>query len=306
MSIMAGMMMLFLRTIKKTQTASRTQILHIKMNNAKDELAAAHSYNRKHPYVFPKDQKAFYKELVIAGYPCLIIRSKKVPHKKGKAILYLHGGISNTWQAELMVARGYANHTGMDVFYPIYPSASEVSLLKSIEVLYEVYCKIIKKYGAGNTAIVGTSFGGTLGFELIDHNNRVASSVSMPVIFIANSPGGVPDTKEDWALMREFAKHDPVIDISAVEQIEEMQKLLDEKIPKYALCPIHEDFHNAPETYVYYARETLAGNHRAYEQRYEECGSGSKMHMNIHSGMMHGYSCIPVFAESRKRSRSGC
>jgi len=54
-----------------------------------------------------------------------------------------------------MVARGYANHTGMDVFYPIYPSVSEVSLLKSIEVLYEVYCKIIKKYGAKNTAIVG-------------------------------------------------------------------------------------------------------------------------------------------------------
>ena len=56
---------------------------------------------------------------------------------------------------------------------------------------------------------------------------------------------------------------------------------------------------NAPVTYVYYARETLAGNHRAYELRYKKCGCEDKMHMHIEDGMMHGYSCLPVFKESK-------
>lgn len=299
MSIAGKLAMSFLWAMKKTKIASDTKILHIKMDSASEELENARHYNLKHPYEFPRDKKALYKEFRIAGYPCILIRSKKARHIRGKVILYLHGGISNTWKEELMVARGYADHTGYDIFYPVYPSVSEVSLLTSIEVLYKVYSKIIQKYGAENTVIVGTSFGGTLGFELIDHNNRVEKPLEMPVLFIANSPGGVPDTDEDWRLMREFSKHDPVIDISAVENIESMQKLIDPDIPKYALCPIHEIFTNAPVTYVYYARETLAGNHRAYELRYKKCGCEDKMHMHIEDGMMHGYSCLPVFKESK-------
>lgn len=60
------------------------------------------------------------------------------------------------------------------------------------------------------------------------------------------------------------------------------------------------DFHNAPETYMYYAEELCAGNVRAYKIAYDRAGIGDRLHIHIQPKMMHGYSSVPVFPESKR------
>ena len=90
-----------------------------------------------------------------------------------------------------------------------------------------------------------------------------------------------------------------MIPIESMKMILDVAELLDEEIPKDTLCPIYEDFHDAPETYVYYATETCAGNAEIYMRAYERDGVADHMHMHIEQGMMHGYSTSPVFPESK-------
>lgn len=121
----------------------------------------------------------------------------------------------------------------------------------------------------------------------------------MPALVIANSPGGVPDTPGDWAEMERLSAFDPLIGVSAVKNIIPLQLLLSDNTPLWAYCPVHENFSHAPDTWVYYAEETLAGNHLAYERRYAECGVAERLHLSIQPGMMHAYACLPVFKESK-------
>lgn len=155
MSISGKMAMAILRVSSIMTRNSRSSAVDIEK-----ELKKSKSINEKNAYVFPKDKKAFYKEITVEGYPCLVIRSRKKEPKKEKAILFIYGGTTNQWKAEISIARGYAERTGMDIWYPIYPSISEVNITKTIDVLYAVYCKMLKKYTANNVAIVGDSFGG--------------------------------------------------------------------------------------------------------------------------------------------------
>lgn len=292
MSILGNMAMVILRIT--------SQFMKNGVYDINEEIKKAKEYNKKHIYSMPHDSMAFYKELTIADYPCLIIQTKKKPVIKDKAILFLHGGIKNDWKSELFIARGYANRTGMDIWYPIYPPITEVSITKTIEVIYQMYRQMIKKYNAEKIAIVGGSFGGFFALEIINWINRNGMEVKMPGLLIANSPAGLPDTEEDWELMRYYAKKDPILNVFAMEMVEGIVKYYDEKVPGYALYPMQGDFHNAPKTFIYYAEETCAGVSAAYVRVYERDGSANQIHMHIEPNMMHCYACCPVFAESRR------
>ena len=56
------------------------------------------------------------------------------------------------------------------------------------------------------------------------------------------------------------------------------------------------------DTYMYFAEELCAGNARAYKAAYDRAGVGDRLHIHIQPEMMHGYSCMPVFLESKKKS----
>lgn len=263
------------------------------------ELKKSKIINEKNTFVFPKDKKALYNEVLVEGYHCLVIRSRKSEPQKEQAILFIYGGTTNRWKAEISIARGYADRTGMDIWYPIYPSISEVNITKTIDVLYAVYRKMLKKYTANNVAIVGDSFGGLFATEIINWNNRSDTPVPMPRLIIANSPGGIPDTPEDWAEMEKYAKTDYLLNVEDFRMIDKLTAH-GQDTPKHAYCPLYEDFHNAPETYMYFGEECCAGNARAYREAFERAGCENKLHIHIEPGMMHGYSSIPVFPESKR------
>jgi len=262
-------------------------------------LEKARKINEKNKYVFPSDKKSMYKELTISGYPCIIIRSRKTENKRNKGLLFIYGGETLEWKSEISMARGYGDRTGMDVWYPIYPPITEVNITVTISVLYEVYRTMVKRYGAENIAIVGDSMGGLFAAGILNQINKSGQEVGMPKLFIANSPSGVPDTPEDWREMEQYAAKDPLFTLNAFRGLG-MIAANGRETPKDAYCPVHMDFRNAPETYMYYAEELCAGNAGAYRTAYERAGAADRLHIHIQPEMMHGYSCMPVFPESRE------
>ena len=263
------------------------------------ELEKAKKINEKNKYIFPSDKKSLYKEITISGYPCLVIRSKKAENKRNKGLLLIYGGNTLQWKSELAMARHYGDWTGMDVWYPIYPPITEVNITVTISVLYDTYCKMVKKYGAENIAIVGDSMGGMFAAGIINHINKNKLDVGMPKLFIGNSPAGVPDTPEDWKEMKKYASKDPLFTINAFRGIGFIAAH-GQETPKDTYCPLYMDFHNAPDTYMYFAEELCAGNVRAYRVAYDKAGVSDRLHIHIQPEMMHGYSCMPVFPESKK------
>ena len=147
------------------------------------ELAKAKKINEKNKYVFPSDRKSLYKEISISGYPCLVIRSRKTENKRNKGLLFIYGGNTRQWKSEIAMARRYGDRTGMDVWYPIYPPITEVNIMVTISVLCDTYCRMVKKYGAENIAIVGDSLGGLFAAGIINHINRNQLEVGMPKLF---------------------------------------------------------------------------------------------------------------------------
>ena len=263
------------------------------------ELKKARKINEKNKYVFPSDRKSLYKEVTISDHPCLIIRSKKTKNKKNKGLLLIYGGETLQWKSELAIARCYGDRTGMDIWYPVYPPITEVNITVTISVLYETYRTMVRKYGAENIAIVGDSMGGLFAAGIINHINKNRLNVRMPKLFIANSPAGVPDTIEDWYEMEKYASKDPFFTVNAFRGMGLIASH-GQETPKDTYCPVYMDFHNAPATYMYFAEELCAGNARAYKAAYTKAGAEDCLHIHIQPEMMHGYSCIPVFPESKR------
>lgn len=282
------------------KTADKTGILVPRIDDLEKEFARAEKYNKKHRFTIPKDRKAHYREVRIAGFPCLLIRPRLMKVNKRKAILYLHGGIKNEWKPELKTARNIGRKTGVDVWYSVYPSITEVPITRTIDVIYRTFRKMAKIYGGENIAVIGGSMGAFFAFQIVNRNNRHKNPAAMPGLLIAHSPGGVPASEKDWNIMRSYSEKDSLVSLQSIEQLKDMTASFGEAIPDHALSPVYEDFHNAPETYVFYGEETCAGNAPAYTKAYKRDGSSEKMHMHIEPDGIHCYALMQVFPESRR------
>lgn len=78
--------------------------------------------------------------------------------------------------------------------------------------------------------------------------------------------------------MKQYEKRDPFFTIRDVQVMIELTAH-GQETPPHALTPIHEDFHNAPPTYMYYGEEVLAGNAPAYRRAFQRDGVGERIHI---------------------------
>lgn len=296
MSITSKIATIIFKTYKHTQKP---------IINIEEEWEKSRKYNQKHKYKTPTDNKANYTETKTPdGQPLLIINSKKTKHTKNKAILFIYGGMNYDWKLQLRMAIKYADKTGITVYYPIYPPVSAVPVTQSIEVLYNTYKMLTRKYNPEKITIIGLSFGGTFAFEIINWINRKQENTPMPGLILAHSPGGLPENEEGWKKMEELDKKDCMLDVKSMKH---MAKFMahGHKIPPHAIYPIYEDFHNAPPTYVWYGDEVLYINAAKYKEAYTRDGSRDKIHIHHEPGLMHGYSSIPLLPESKKSYSKG-
>ena len=72
-----------------------------------------------------------------------------------------------------------------------------------------------------------------------------------------NSPFAYPKTSEEWRLAEELEKIDVMLPVGAFRYMFGLTKRVAPETPDYALYPMDMDFHNAPETYVFYAEKSV-------------------------------------------------
>lgn len=267
------------------------------------ELRRARAYNRKHPYREPADRKAVYQTIQVGPYPCLVIQPEK---RTNRAILFLHGGGDHdAWKPEVSFARTYGKRAEMDVYYPLYPPFTEASPSRTVEFIFMAYREMAKAYGADKAAVIGGSYGGFLAMQLLTRINRnnadeAKEPVDMPRLLIMNSPFAYPKTEAEWKRAEALERDDAMITPGAFRHMLDLTLKLSPDTPQWMLHPADMDFHDAPETYVFYATEACSAVAEAIKHSYARDGSGGKMHMHIEPGMMHCYASAPVFKESRR------
>lgn len=292
MSISGNIAMGLLRLIKPGKGSFR---------GMEEQKERARKENEAFVFSLPKSRKAEYHVMEETEYPCLCIRPHVI-RAENKAVLYIYGGVTNNWNTQKSMAVRYAVDSKTEVWYPVYPSMTERPIPETVEYLYNIYKRMLERYEPKKIAWSGVSMGGYYALEMINWMNRRHPECPMPGVVFAHSAGGFPVDDKDWEELRKYEKSDPMFsegDIRIVTKI-----LADaEHIPGWIMVPGQGDFHNAPETYLYYGEEMLAGNAPAYKRAYERDGSGERIHIEIVKNMMHGYSCMPVFPESKKSYR---
>ena len=133
--------------------ASRMLIKLLQVSGMKGKLARgsqktfeeAVSYNRKHPFVMPEDHKAIYEQINIRTgfgvYPCLKISQPDSCRDRAVLFTWGGGGLLNAWKSQLGMAVKLGRDAKVPVYYPIYPLATEHSLLDTMEMIVETYGK---------------------------------------------------------------------------------------------------------------------------------------------------------------------
>ena len=219
-----------------------------------------------------------------------------------KAILYLYGGVTNHWNTQRSMAVRCAVDAGVALWYPVYPSISEACVTDGLAYLAGIYRRMLEQYDAAKIAVSGVSMGGFYALELINYLNHEGIGLPMPGLLLAHSPGGVPDDEEDWEELRRHEACDPMFSEGDLRMTERLMPC-DGPWPRWALSPARGDFTGAPPTYLYYGEEMLAGNAPLYRRAYARSGVGNRLHITIEKNMIHGYSCLPVFPESKRAYR---
>lgn len=267
------------------------------------ETCRARAQKENESFVFscPSDRKVSYRLVKHAPKPCLIMKPKSCRHP-GQAILYIYGGITNNWNTQKNMAARYAVDSGTEVWYPVYPSFTEAPVTDILSYLLCIYRTMLKRYSADHIAFCGVSMGGFYALQMVNYINHEKLSLPMPGLVIAHSAGGFPDDEEDWKLLRHYEKTDPMFSESDLRMTLRLMPS-DCEVPQWALSPAMGDFRNAPHCYLYYGEEMLAGNAALYHRAFQRSGTADKLHIHIELNMMHCYSCMPVFPESKRAYR---
>ncbi|MBQ7992490.1 MAG: alpha/beta hydrolase [Solobacterium sp.] len=257
--------------------------------------------NSSFRFSMPRSSKADFLHAPGTERPCLIIRPRHL-QSHSKAVLYLYGGVTNSWRTQRGMAVKYALDTGLETWYPVYPACTEVPLQETVAYLTDIYERMLEHFEADQIAISGASMGGYHALEIISCINHEKLNIPLPGLVIAHSPGGTPDNEADWEEMRKYAQKDPLFSEADLRMTEKLMPQ-GESAPSWLLTPACFDFSKTPETYIFYGEEMLAGNAVTYRRAFAKAGNEQKLHLEIEKNMMHGYSCLPVFPESRKAYR---
>ncbi|MBQ9687232.1 MAG: alpha/beta hydrolase [Oscillospiraceae bacterium] len=266
-------------------------------SDLKECRARAERENARFVFSLPRSSKVDFSLLEGTGKPCPILRPKK-PKDAEKAVLYIYGGVTNNWKTQRSMAIDFAAASGVETWYPVYPACTEVPMRETLAYLVEIYRRMTERFEPKKIVLCGVSMGGYYALQIVNWINHYGLDLPMPGLVIAHSPGGTPDNEADWDEMRKYEKRDPMFSEADLRMT--LRLIPGDETPGWLLTPANGDFRNAPPTYLYFGEEMLAGNAVTYRRAYEQSGSGDRLHVEIVQNMMHGYSCMPVFPESKR------
>lgn len=260
------------------------------------------TYNQKHPFVLPKDKKAIYEEVSVktsfGTFPCLKISQKNSSTKGAILFTWGGGGLLNVWKSQLSIAIKLSRDAGVPVYYPIYPLATEHSLLETMEMITETYGMLTQKYSADKITVMGVSSGGAQTLDLITYINEYRPEIPKPGNVICISPGCVPITDEEKRHMEELAEQDVMVSASFVYSFEDISGRWGE-YPDWVQHPTVGNYKGLKNIRFYYAsNEALAFAVDSFRKRMQEQGVEASFY--IRDNLFHGYVIFPVCKEGRE------
>ena len=289
---------------------SRIIIRLLRISNMKAKLAKgsgktfeeAVSYNRKHPFIMPKDKQAVYEELRVktsfGEYPCLKISQKDSAPDRAVLFTWGGGGLLNAWKSQLSMAVKLGRDAGVPVYYPIYPLATEHSLLDTMEMIAETYGMLLRKYRADDITAIGVSSGGSQALDLITYINEYRPEMPKPGKILCVSPGCVPITAEEKARMAELESGDAMVSASFVYSFEEISDRW-EKYPDWVQHPTVGNYTGLKKIRFYYAaNETLAFAVDSFRAKMAQQGVDASFYLR--EDMFHAFAVFPICAEGKE------
>ena len=293
--------------------ASRVLISFLKLSGMKRKLAKgsqktfaqAVSYNRKHPFVMPDDHKAIYEQINIQTsfgvYPCIKITQPDSCSDCTVLFTWGGGGLLNTWKSQLGAAIRLGRDAKIPVYYPIYPLATEHSLLDTMEMIVETYKTLLADYDADSITVIGVSYGGSQALDLITYINECKPEMEKPGKVICVSPGCVPITEEERKRMEVLENGDAMVSASFVYSFESISEHWG-KYPDWVQHPTVGNYRGLRQIRFYYAsNETLAFAVPSFKRIMAEQNVNASFY--IRDNMFHAFAIYLVCRESKEAYR---
>ena len=223
-------------------------------------------------------------------------------HQSGtkKTLLYVIGGgmVRHPMPSELRSALKLAKETGLNVYVPYYPLCTDYPLTKAYEMIFALYLKLLKRYGAENISILGTSSGGNLALGLVPYIKENAPEVPMPDSIMVLSPGVCPASEEEERRVRELDKKDIIISGDYLTTVEEILRHGSDNVHDYMIHLQNADFTGCPKvTFIYGSDEVLYAMAPTFEESMKRCGA--EYEMIVGRGMFHCYPVYPLVKEAK-------
>lgn len=124
-----------------------------------------------------------YNDIVFLDrFHCLKI--SKNEEKSQNAILFLYGGgmILSPDCRDIKFAASVGKRSKSDIWFPNYPLCMENSIDMIYRMLFEVYKRMVKEYGAENISFLGFSSGAALSIGLCQYNHDTLIIFLIPTL----------------------------------------------------------------------------------------------------------------------------
>lgn len=238
-------------------------------------------------------------EMIMEKYHCVRIRPKK--GGINGAVLFIFGGgnMVDCDNGDISVAKRIADTKNVEVWFPCYPLLTDHSMTDTVEMLYEVYSRMLNEYSHDKITFLGFSSGAAQSLILCEYNNALGKKLPMPKQVIAVSPGSCCDDADIKESLRELDKKDVMIPSSFLGKVRKMIEQHGEDIPEYMICTEKGDLSGVPMIHFFYgAYETLYAVAPKFE---ENCQKHNVPYtMTVGKGMFHCYPMFTFYPEGKQ------
>lgn len=265
----------------------------------KELLQKVQKLNHKRCFKVPNVKRQQYKDVVFLNrFHCLKISADTGKSKKANLFLYGGGMILSPNRSDIKFAAGVGKRSKSDIWFPYYPLCVESSIDKLYKMIFEVYKRMVKEYGAENIFFLGVSSGAALSIGLCQYNHAQGDPLPMPKLVIACSSGCVPLSEEENVKMRKLSEKDIMVDAGFMLHMKDIMTH-GKDIPQYMLSGARGDFTNMPEIHFYYSTDEVLYAEADYFEK--ACRKyGITYHMHIGKDMCHCYPMIPFIPEAKQ------
>ena len=269
--------------------------------SAGEIIALKKKQNAKAKIPVLKDSEVTVRKGRVMGFDVICMKQNSGTRR---TLLYVIGGgmVRHPQPSELKQALKLAKETGLNVYVPYYPLCTDYPLTRAYEMIFGLYCKLLRRYGADNICVMGTSSGGNLALGLVPYIKENSPETPMPSRIVVLSPGVCPSTDEERARVKEIDKREIIISGDYLTTIEEILRHGSDDVPDYMIYLQNADFTGCPEvTFIYGSDEVLYAMAPSFEAAMKRFGV--RYEMIVGQGMYHCYPVYPYVKEAKEGRR---